>query len=176
MKTGVRNQLSAALSDYLTDHLPRLRGTSPHTIHSYCDSMVLLLRFLSQHLSKPVTALDLADLAPPAILAFLSYLERERNNGVATRNVRLSAIHAFFRFVAARNPEHLDLAQRILGIPSARHSGRLITWNTMRSTRFSRPLRGPHHKGVGTTPCSRRCSTPAVAFRKSRTYASAICN
>src|SRR6185312_7865407 len=95
MKTRVRNQLNAALGDYFNDHLPRLRGTSPHTIHSYRDSMVLLLRFLSQHLSKPVTALDLTDLAPPAILAFLSYLERERNNGMATRNVRLSAIHAF---------------------------------------------------------------------------------
>ena len=128
MKTGVRNQLSAALSDYLSDHLPRLRGTSPHTIHSYRDSVVLLLRFLSQHLSKSVTALDLADLAPPAILAFLSYLERERNNGVATRNVRLSAIHAFFRFVAARNPEHLDLAQRILGIPFKRATQRAIDY------------------------------------------------
>ena len=128
MRTGVPNQLSAALSDYLTDHLPRLRGTNPHTIHSYRDSMVLLLRFLSQHLSKPVTALDLADLAPPAILAFLSYLERERKNGVATRNVRLSAIHAFFRFVAARNPEHLELAQRILGIPFKRAVQRAIDY------------------------------------------------
>jgi len=90
--------------------------------------MVLLLRFLSQHLRKPVTVLDLADLAPPAILAFLSYLERERNNGVATRNVRLSAIHAFFRFVASRNPEHLDLAQRILGIPFKRAAQRAIDY------------------------------------------------
>jgi site-specific recombinase XerD len=128
MKTGARNQLGAALGDYLTDHLPRLRGTSFHTIHSYRDSMVLLIRFLSQHLSKPVTALDLGDLAPPAILAFLSYLERERKNGVATRNVRLSAIHAFFRFVAARNPEHLDLAQRILGIPFKRSPQRAIDY------------------------------------------------
>lgn len=128
MKAGARNQLSAALSDYLTDHLPRLRGTSPHTIHSYRDSMVLLLRFLSQHLSKPVTELDLADLAPPAILAFLSYLEREHNNGEATRNLRLSAIHAFFRFVAARNPEHLDLAQRLLGIPFKRAAQRAIDY------------------------------------------------
>ena len=120
--------LASALSDYFTDHLPRLRGTSPHTIHSYRDSMVLLLRFLSQHRSKPVTALDLADLAPPAILAFLSYLEQERNNGVSTRNVRLSAIHAFFHFVASRNPEHLDLAQRILGIPFKRARQRAIDY------------------------------------------------
>jgi site-specific recombinase XerD len=62
------------------------------------------------------------------ILAFLSYLEQERKNGVPTRNVRLSAIHALFRFVASRNPEHLDLAQRILGIPFKRAQQRVIDY------------------------------------------------
>src|SRR5207302_6053312 len=60
--------------------------------------------------------------------AFLSYLERERKNGVTTRNVRLSAIHALFRFVASRNPEHLDLAQRVLGIPFKRAKQRAIDY------------------------------------------------
>jgi integrase/recombinase XerD len=120
MKTRPPNLLGAAMRDYFTDHLPRLRGTSPHTIHSYRDSLVLLLRFLSQQRNKPVTGLDLSDLDPSGILAFLSHLEQERNNRVSTRNVRLSAIHAFFHFVAARNPEHLELAQRVLGIPFKR--------------------------------------------------------
>ena len=128
MKTGAPNVLAAAIRDYFTDHLPRLRGTSPHTIHSYRDSIVLLLRFLSQRRKKLVTELDLMDLDPPGILAFLSHLEQERKNGVSTRNVRLSAIHAFFRFVAARNPEHLDLAQRVLGIPFKRARQRAIDY------------------------------------------------
>lgn len=128
MKPELPNLLGAAVRDYFTDHLPRLRGTSPHTIHSYRDSIVLLLRFLSQRRNKPVATLDLADLDPPGILAFLSHLEQERNNGVSTRNVRLSAIHAFFHFVAARNPEHLDLAQRVLGIPFKRARQRAIDY------------------------------------------------
>jgi integrase/recombinase XerD len=128
MKTCLPNLLGVAIRDYFTDHLPRLRGTSPHTIHSYRDSIVLLLRFLSQQRNKPITALDLADLNPPGILAFLSHLEQERNNGVSTRNVRLSAIHAFFHFVAARNPEHLELAQRVLGIPFKRARQRAIDY------------------------------------------------
>jgi len=128
MKTGPPNLLGVAMRDYFTDHLPRLRGTSPHTIHSYRDSIVLLLRFLSQQRQKPVTALDLTDLDPPAILAFLSHLEQERKNAVSTRNVRLSAIHAFFHFVAARNPEHLELAQRVLGIPFKRTRQRAIDY------------------------------------------------
>jgi integrase/recombinase XerD len=126
MKALLPNLLGAAIRDYFTDHLPRLRGTSPHTIHSYRDSMVLLLRFLSQQQKKPVTGLDLTDLDPPGILAFLSHLEQARKNVVSTRNVRLSAIHAFFHFVASRNPEHLELAQRVLGIPFKRAGQRAI--------------------------------------------------
>jgi integrase/recombinase XerD len=128
MKKRLPNLLGAIIRDYFTDHLPRVRGTSPHTIHSYRDSVMLLLRFVSARSQRPVANLDLKDLDPPGILAFLSYLERERKNGVATRNVRLSAIHALFRFVASRNPEHLDLAQRVLGIPFKRAPQRAIDY------------------------------------------------
>jgi integrase/recombinase XerD len=128
VKRPLPNLLGGILRDYFTDHLARLRGTSPHTIHSYRDGLVLLLRFLSARSKRPVAELDLADLDPPGILAFLSYLEGERKNGVTTRNVRLSAIHALFRFVASRNPEHLDLAQRVLGIPFKRAQQRAIDY------------------------------------------------
>jgi site-specific recombinase XerD len=128
MKKVAPNLLAVAIRDYFTDHLPRLRGTSPHTIHSYRDSLVLLLRFVSQRRNKTVVELDLADLDPPVILAFLSHLEQDRKNGVSTRNVRLSAIHAFFRFVCARNPEHIELAQRVLGIPFKRARQRAIDY------------------------------------------------
>ncbi len=128
MKTDPPNLLAAAIREYFTDHLPRLRGTSPHTIHSYRDSLVLLLRFLAQQRSISITRLDLTDLDPPGILAFLTYIEEERNNSVSTRNVRLSPIHAFFHFVASRNPEHIELAQRILGIPFKRARQRVIDY------------------------------------------------
>ena len=128
MKKRLPNLLGTIVRDYFTDHLSRLRGMSAHTIHSYRDSVVLLLRFLSARNKRPVVELDLKDLDPPGILAFLSYLEGERKNGVATRNVRLSAIHALFRFVASRNPEHLDLAQRVLGIPLKRATQRAIDY------------------------------------------------
>ena len=128
MKRKLPNLLGAIIRDYFSDHLPRIRGTSPHTIHSYRDSVVLLLRFLSARSNRTLVELDLKDLTPPDILAFLAYLEKERKNRVATRNVRLAAIHALFRFVASRNPEHLDLAQRVLGIPFKRASQRVIDY------------------------------------------------
>ena len=128
MKKKPVNLLGGIIRDYFTDYLPRLRGSSPHTIHSYRDSIVLLLRYVAEQRKIPVAALDLADLDPPGILVFLSHLEDQRNNGVATRNVRLAAIHAFFRFVASHNPEQLDLAQRVIAIPFKRAPHRAIDY------------------------------------------------
>lgn len=128
MKKQLPNLLGAIVRDYFTHHLPRVRGASPHTIHGYRDSLVLLLRFLSTLHKRPVAELNLKDLDPPGILAFLSYLERERKNSIATRNVRLTAIHVLFRFVASRNPEHLGLAQQILAIPFKRAPQRAIDY------------------------------------------------
>lgn len=128
MKTSSPNLLGTTLRDYFMDHLPGLRGASVHTIHSYRDSLVLLLRFVAERRKKAVASLDLVDLDPPGILAFLAHIEQTRRNSASTRNVRLSAIHAFFDFVAARNPEHLDLAQRVIGIPFKRTQQRVIDY------------------------------------------------
>jgi len=126
--TASVNLLGVIIRDYFIEHLPRLRGASPHTILSYRDSLVLLLRFVAEQRKKPVADLNLADLDPPSILTFLSHLENHRKNGVATRNVRLAAIHAFFRFVASRNPEQLDIAQRVIAIPFKRAPSRAIDY------------------------------------------------
>jgi hypothetical protein len=47
-------------------------------MHGYRDSLVLLLRFLSGRHKRPIAELDLKDLEPAGILAFLSHLEKER--------------------------------------------------------------------------------------------------
>ena len=74
------NDLARALRAFFADHLPRVRGTSPHTIQSYRDSLVLLLRFVATETQRSVLQLDLDDLAPQPILAFLQYLELDRRN------------------------------------------------------------------------------------------------
>lgn len=128
MKTKTSNLLGPALRDYFADHLPRLRGMSSHTIQSYRDSLVLLLRFVARDRNRTVADLDLSDIDPPRVLAFLSYLERERKNGVPTRNVRLAAVHAFFRYLATRHPDQLELVQRITGIPFKRARQRVVEY------------------------------------------------
>jgi integrase/recombinase XerD len=55
------------------------------------------------------------------VLAFLDHLERERHNGIRSRNARLAAVRAFARYVATEEPAILPIAQRILAIPLKRH-------------------------------------------------------
>lgn len=128
MATVQPNALARTLRQFFADHLPRLRGLSGHTIHSYRDSLLLLLRFTASHRGKMVVELDLPDLDAEAVIAFLDYLEHERQNSVATRNVRLAALHAFFRYVAAHEPEQLARSQCILQIPFKRTDQRIIDY------------------------------------------------
>ena len=122
------NDLARALRAFFVDHLPRVRGTSPHTIQSYRDSLVLLLRFVATQTHRSVIQLDLDDLGPQPILAFLQYLELDRRNSVATRNVRLAAIHAFFRYCALEYPARLAHCQRVLAVPFKRTGSRPVEY------------------------------------------------
>jgi site-specific recombinase XerD len=90
--------------------------------------MALFLRFLAGYKDRPVVELDLADFEPHAVIAFLDHLENDRGNCTATRNARLAALHAFARYVAAYNPEHLATAQRLLAVPFKRTSVRAVEY------------------------------------------------
>lgn len=128
MSDAIPNALARALRGFFADHLPRVRGASPHTVRSYRDALALLLRFLAQRSGRSVVVLDLHDLCPEDILAFLQHLEADRGNSVTTRNARLAAIHAFARYAAAGDPEHVELCQRLLAIPFKRGHTRVVEY------------------------------------------------
>jgi integrase/recombinase XerD len=73
---------------------------------------------------------DSPDLDAATIGAFLQHLEHERGNTARTRNIRLAAIHSFFRYCALRHPEHAALIQRVLAIPRKRAEKRTVTFLT----------------------------------------------
>ena len=52
--------LACALRRFFAEHLPQVRGASPHTVRSYRDSLALLLRFAAAHAGRSVAQLDLA--------------------------------------------------------------------------------------------------------------------
>jgi len=122
------NTLAQTLRAFFAEQLPELRGLSPHTIRSYRDSLVLLLRFAAARRDRAVASLDVDALDVDTVVAFLAHLEGSRRNTSATRNVRLAAIHAFFRFLAAQHPSALAQAQQILGVPFKRTTIRPIVY------------------------------------------------
>lgn len=128
MRVTAPNKLAFRLRQYFIDHLPRVRGMSAHTIHSYRDSLMLFLRFLAAQRAGWVHDLDLSDIEPDHVIAFLTHLEEVRKNAVTTRNVRLAAIHAFFRYVGSYHPEQLDRVQRILAVPFKRARQRIVEY------------------------------------------------
>jgi integrase/recombinase XerD len=125
MKRSDLSALARTLHGFFTDYLPQQRSMSPHTLHSYRDSLKLLLQFICGKTGDPST-LAVDQFTPERVLAFLQHLEVGRKNKSCTRNVRLSAIHSFFRYLGAENPEHLELVQRVLGVPFKRGPKREI--------------------------------------------------
>jgi integrase/recombinase XerD len=113
-------RLAPIMQGFFTDHLITQRHASPHTVASYRDTLTLLLGYAHQRSGKLPAQLDLADLDAALIGAFLTHLEKERGNSAATRNARLTAIRALFRYASLRAPEHAALIARVLAIPAKR--------------------------------------------------------
>jgi len=120
----------ALLEAFFTDRLMRQRQASPHTIASYRDTFRLLLQYAQQQLHKAPSDLTMPELDTPLLGAFLEHLEQQRDNSARSRNVRLAAIHSFFRYVALHEPQHGALAQRVLAMPSKRYIRRPIEFLT----------------------------------------------
>nr|WP_245654001.1 site-specific integrase [Novosphingobium rosa] len=116
--------LPALIERFFTQRLMRQRNTSTHTIASYRDTFRLLFAFAQTTLDKLPSRLDLADLDAPFIFAFLDDLEVSRAIGIKMRNLRLTAIRAFFRFAALEEPSHGGQIQRVLAIPAKLHDKR----------------------------------------------------
>ena len=128
MKTDI--DFPFLLQSFFSDRLMRQRQASPHTIASYSDTFRLLLVFAEQRLKKAPSMLRLEDLDTPFIGAFLDHLKKERGNSARSRNVRLAAIHSFFRYVALHDPVHSALAQRVLAMPIKRYHRKQIQFLT----------------------------------------------
>lgn len=122
--------LPSLIERFFTLRLMHHRNASPHTIASYRDTFRLLFTFAQARLGKPPSRLDLADLDAPFIGAFLDDLEANRAIGIKTRNLRLTAIRAFFRFVAFEEPALAGQIQRILAIPGKLHDKREVHFLT----------------------------------------------
>lgn len=104
------------------------RGLSPLTAISYRDALKLLLRYATAHMGRPVIKLDVPDLTPKVISAFLLHLETDRGNQTATRNTRLAALRTFFLYVALEEPAFAEQCRRICALPFKRAPLRTVPY------------------------------------------------
>ena len=106
------------LTQFFTQRLIEQKQVSPNTISSYRDTFKLLLQFIKQRLGKEPSSLIVQDIDAPLISDFLNDLENNRGITPRSRNLRLTAIRSFFRYIAYELPDCSNLIQRILAIPT----------------------------------------------------------
>jgi site-specific recombinase XerD len=122
--------LAPLLERFFTQRLMQQRQASPHTISSYRDTFRQFLTFVQQRLHTPPSRLSFEAIEAPLIVAFLDDLEQQHGVSVRSRNLRLTALHSFFRYAAFEAPAHSAQIQRVLAIPSKRFTRTLVQFLT----------------------------------------------
>jgi integrase/recombinase XerD len=120
--------LPGLVERFFTQRLVRQRNASPHTVSAYRDTFRLLLKFAHARTGKRPSALELGDLDADLIVAFLDHLADDRAVSAATYNLRLTAIRAFFRFLAFEEPASSGQIQRVLAVPGKLSAKREVSY------------------------------------------------
>ena len=126
MSTSTPLSFPCLLEQFFVQRLMQQMHASPCTVAAYRDTFRMLLAFAHRQLGKQPCDLTIEDLNAALILAFLEYLEVERDNSIRSRNARFAAIRSFMRYVAFQEPSALSLVQRVLAIPMKRFEQPLI--------------------------------------------------
>lgn len=105
------------LTGFFSVYLPSHKNASKNTIRSYRDTFKHLLQYCGKCHHIPAEKLTLHDLNHRLVTDFLDWLESDRHCSVSTRNLRLAAIHSFFRYVQYEEPAGLKDFQKMLAIP-----------------------------------------------------------
>jgi integrase/recombinase XerD len=112
--------LANYMKRFFSHYLPVQKGLSVNTIHAYRDAIKLLLCYAADTLGRPVDRLAVQDITEKVVIAYLDYVEQQRNCSPRTRNARLAAIRSLFAFIAREEPALLQQCQRIRAIPLKR--------------------------------------------------------
>ncbi|ECJ2934124.1 tyrosine-type recombinase/integrase [Salmonella enterica subsp. enterica] len=112
-----KNLLGTWIRRFLLEYMVTERNLSHNTQVSYRDTLVQLLPFASELVKQPIDKMKVDDLSPSVIKSFLLNIENNRNCSIATRNLRLSAIHSLARFIGRYSPEHIEWCSNVRSIP-----------------------------------------------------------
>lgn len=122
----VPTTFSKRVEDFLTVYAPNFLGTSENTLISYSYTFVLYLVFREKADDIDPDVFDLKDFTADSVDAFLDWLETERGCKTVTRNQRLSAFHAFCKYLCRKEVRLLNQWQQIIAIKEKKHAVKKI--------------------------------------------------
>jgi len=126
MNTGT--DFAKHLSKFLSEYLPYERNMSPNTVASYRDTFVQFISYMKDVQNIKVERFTLDMLTRQRVLDFLSWVQKERCCGIATRNHRLASIHSFISYLQYEEIHHLDEWQKILSIKAMKDEKKSISY------------------------------------------------
>ena len=111
-----RSQFWKYVRDYLTVHLPRIRGLSAHTVQSYGQSIRSFCVFLEEHREIKFSNMSFDHLNRDTVIKYIQWLGTRRC-GIATCNLRLSALKSLLRYCADEDISIQWVYQEVKSIP-----------------------------------------------------------
>ncbi len=105
------------LTSFFSQYLKLRRGLSDNSISSYSDSFLLFFRYCKDLYGMQPDRISFNNINRDLIYGYCQWLEEKKKSSVKTRNLRLTAIHSFFRYVQMQMPEQSALCRDILNIP-----------------------------------------------------------
>lgn len=105
--------------DYLTVHLPKIRGLSAHTVDSYGQSIRSFCVFLEEHHQVRFSNVSFDHLTRDSVTKYINWLGT-RKCGITTCNLRLSALKSLLRYCAEEDISLQSIYQEVNNIPSRR--------------------------------------------------------
>jgi len=118
--------LAPLVTAFFRQQLAAAKGVSKNTLTSYSYAFKFLCTYVSGRLEKSPSELSLEDLDAPMVRDFLEHLERDCGNSARTRNLRLTAIRSFMKYVEYEVPSALEQIRRVLVISNKRTEERLV--------------------------------------------------
>ncbi len=112
----MKNNFQDYLTTFFTKYITLQRGFSENSVSSYSDTFIIFFRYCQDVRSIRQEKINFSMISKGLITEFCDWLEYDRNCSISTRNLRLTALHTFFRYVQSEAPQHAALCRDILGI------------------------------------------------------------
>lgn len=132
----MNNTFTYHLTKYFSDYLPNQLAASIHTIRSYRDTFVQLMEFYKETYHIPPEKLEYSSFSAQRMEEFLKWLEDTRKISIRTRNQRLAAVHAFFRYLQYRDPAGFSQCAQVMSVPFKKAPTAAVSYMTLEETAF----------------------------------------